>query len=145
MDLTDRLKLMRVAAAPLALACAIVVVTPGGLPSAGLPDTLTAHGGVFYAITAVGYLTLPFVRRGDIAMMAMWLVLAAGVAPCFQGNELSAPRMFADMAGVFLAAAPVYIARFRQVLQGDFRIFRRRQAELDPVVVIGAGPSVQGV
>jgi hypothetical protein len=37
--------------------------------------------------------------------------------------------MFADMAGVLLAAAPIYIARLRQVAQGDTRHPRRRQSE----------------
>ena len=84
---------------------------------------------VFYAITSGAYAVLPFVRRGDIAMVAMWLVLAAGVAPCFGGHELSAVDMFADMGGVLMAALPIYIARLRQVAQGDFRLYRRRETE----------------
>jgi hypothetical protein len=68
-------------------------------------------------------------RRGDVAMVAMWLVLGVGVAPCFSGQELSAPHMFADLAGVLMGAAPIYIARFRQIAQGDVRPYRRRETD----------------
>ena len=64
-----------------------------------------------------------------LAIVAMWVVLGVGVAPCFMGQELSASDMFADMAGVALGVAPIYIARFRQVAQGDVRHARRRKAE----------------
>lgn len=117
------------------------MVTPGALATAFLPDTLTVHGMIFYAVTAAAYLMLPFMRRGDIAMVAMWLVLAAGVEPCFKGEELSAPKMFADMAGVALAAAPIYIARFRQIAQGDMRSFRRRGDEVETGAAIEGAPA----
>lgn len=95
-----------------------------------LPNPITAHVLSFYAITAGAYVLLPFVRRGDIVMGGMWLVLAAGVAPCVTGQEISAPHMFADMAGVLMAAAPIYIARMRQIAQGDTRDTpQRRQTE----------------
>ncbi len=92
-------------------------------------NPITTHWATFYGITAASYAALPFVRRGDILMVAGWLVLAAGVAPCVLGQEISAPHMFADMAGVATAAAPIYIARMRQLAQGDIRAERRRQAE----------------
>jgi hypothetical protein len=70
------------------------------------------------------------VRRGDVLMASVWLVLVAGVAPCVIGQEISAPFMFANMAGVLMAAAPIYIARLRQLAQGDTREARfRRQIE----------------
>src|SRR5215467_6933153 len=65
---------------------------------AAIPNIITAHVLVFYGITAGAYAALPFVRRGDIVMGGMWLVLAAGVGPCVTGQEISAPHMFADMA-----------------------------------------------
>jgi hypothetical protein len=37
--------------------------------------------------------------------------------------------MFADMAGVVTAAMPIYIARLRQIAQGDTRAQRRRRSE----------------
>jgi hypothetical protein len=129
LPLSQRLKLTRLAAAALVLVGAVVVVSSGAIAGVAIPNTLVAHAILFYAITLVAYLTLPFTRRGDIAMVAMWLVLAVGIAPCFRGHELSAPEMFADMGGVFLAAAPIYVARFRQLAQGDTRALRRRQAE----------------
>jgi hypothetical protein len=39
------------------------------------------------------------------------------------------------MAGVLMGAAPIYIARFRQLAQGDIRPQLRREAdEFEPVV-----------
>jgi hypothetical protein len=116
----------------LALAVAGVAVTLVGWVTyfgAALPNVITIHWAIFYAVTAGGYAALPLVRRGDVLMVASWLVLAAGVGPCIAGQEISAPQMFADMAGVASAAAPIYIARLRQIAQGDVRPNRRRQAE----------------
>jgi hypothetical protein len=108
-----------VCAAIVAIAAAAAVA---GLSLAGpLANLALVHGLVFYAVTAAAYALLPLVRRGDVVMGAVWLVLAAGVAPCVLGQEISAPRMFADMAGVLMAALPIYIARLRQVAQGDMR------------------------
>jgi hypothetical protein len=91
---------------------------------------VAAHVLAFYALTAGAYAALPFVRRGDILMAAVWLVLVAGVAPCALGREISAPLMFSDMAGALMAAAPIYVARLRQLAQGDVRDQpRRRQGD----------------
>jgi hypothetical protein len=120
---------MRFAVAVAVLAAAAVVVSPLSIRSTIFPDTVTARALLFYAVTSGAYCVLPFVRRGDIALVAMWLVLAVGVTPCIAGQELSAPHMFADMGGVILAALPIYIARFRQVAQGDTRLFRRRATD----------------
>lgn len=128
MALTNPLILMRFAVALFAVTGLLVLASPlsGG---AILPESLAGRALVFYGLTAGAYCILPRVRRGDIAAVAMWLVLGVGVAPCILGRELSAPHMFADMGGVILAAAPVYIARFRQVVQGDTRMMRRRRNE----------------
>ncbi|MBS0362756.1 MAG: hypothetical protein JSR98_15375 [Proteobacteria bacterium] len=128
-NLNLRHGLVRLASAMVVLVCAVTLVLPLSLRPSLLPHGLTVDAIVFYGVTAGAYGLLPFVRRGDVVMVAMWLVLAVGVAPCFLGQELSAPRMFADMAGVLAAAGPVYIARFRQVAQGDVRPHRRREAE----------------
>jgi hypothetical protein len=120
---------MRLASALVVLACVVVLVAPLSIRSAAIPGSITLHVLTFYGVTAGSYGLLPFVRRGDIAVVAMWVVLGVGVAPCVFGEELSAPHMFADMAGVLMGAAPVYIARFRQIAQGDVRPHRRREAE----------------
>jgi hypothetical protein len=126
---TLSLRMMRLASALVVVVCALVLVSPLSARGALLPDSIPIHVLTFYGVTAGAYGLLPFVRRGDIAVVAMWVVLAVGVTPCFFGQELSAPHMFADMAGVLMGAAPVYIARFRQIAQGDVRPDRRREAE----------------
>jgi hypothetical protein len=122
------LKLMRLAVALLALTTVAVLLSPLST-GAFLPENVVARGLVFYGLTSGGYCILPLVRRGDIAAVAMWVVLGVGIAPCVMGEEISAAHMFADMGGVILAAAPIYIARFRQVIQGDTRHPGRRQGD----------------
>ncbi|HXA38789.1 MAG TPA: hypothetical protein VNW53_07315 [Phenylobacterium sp.] len=122
-------RMMRLACAVIVLVCAIVLVSPLSIRNVVLPEDLTVDALTFYGVTAGAYGLLPFVRRADIAIVAMWVVLGVGIAPCFLGQEISASHMFADMAGVLLAAAPVFIARFRQVMQGDVRLYRRREDE----------------
>ena len=89
--------ILRFGSAVAVLSIAIVLVLMLSLRAAGLPWLVTIHVLTFYGITAGAYAALPFIRRGDILMVASWLVLGAGVAPCFAGQELSAPHMFADM------------------------------------------------
>jgi hypothetical protein len=128
-----QIRTMRFAAALVALTAAACVVAPLTGMGTGLPvDDVAARAILFYAITSGAYAFLPFVRRGDVAMVAMWLVLAVGIAPCIVGRELNAAHMFADMAGVLMSALPVYIARFRQVMQGDTRVYRRREIDAQP-------------
>ena len=119
----------RLVSALIVLGCAVMLVAPLSLPTALSQDNPVIGALIFYGVTAGAYGALPFVRRGDIAMVAMWLVLAVGVAPCVDGRELSAPRMFADMAGVLMAALPIYLARYRQVAQGDTRHHRKRETD----------------
>ena len=126
---TAPFRMMRLGCALVVLVCAVVLVSPLSIRNVVLPGDLTVDAITFYGVTAGAYGLLPFVRRGDIAVVAMWIVLGVGIAPCFLGQEISASHMFADMAGVLLAAAPIYIARFRQVAQGDTRLYRRRQIE----------------
>ena len=121
---------MRFVSALVVLVCAVMLVTPLSLPAAISPDRAVVSALIFYGVTAGAYGLLPFVRRGDIFMAAMWLVLAVGVAPCVQGEELSPLHMFADMAGVLMAAGPIYLARYRQVAQGDTRHNRRRETDV---------------
>jgi hypothetical protein len=123
--------MMRLASALLVLACAVVLVSPISILSAFIPESVPLRVFSFYGVTVGAYGLLPFVRRGDIAVVAMWVVLGVGVAPCVVGQEVSAPHMFADMAGVLLGAAPIYIARFRQIAQGDVRNHHRRLDEAE--------------
>jgi len=116
-----------------------MLVAPLSLASATSPGSEAIGGLIFYGVTAGAYGVLPFVRRGDIAMVAIWLVLAVGVAPCVEGRELSAPHMFANMAGVLMAAIPIYLARYRQIVQGDTRHHRRR--DTDPAATSGPAAS----
>lgn len=113
------------AAVAAALAGAAVAVLTAAGPS--LPNGVAVHALTFYAVTAGAYVVLPYVRRGDVLMASVWLVLVAGVAPCVMGQEISAPFMFSNMAGVLMASAPIYIARLRQLAQGDTREARRRR------------------
>jgi hypothetical protein len=108
---------------------AVAVAALLTLRGAALPNVVTVHTLTFYGVTTGAYAVLPLVRRGDVLMVAIWLVLAAGVAPCVAGQEISAVHMFADMAGVLMAGIPIYVARLRQLAQGDTRMLRRRQTE----------------
>ncbi len=126
---TAQLRMLRLTATLGVLAGAMALVAPLAIPGTLFPDAVVVDVVVFYGATAGAYAILPFVRRGDIAMVAMWLVLAVGVAPSVVGRELSAAHMFAHMAGVAMAVLPIYIARRRQVAQGDTRPYRRREAD----------------
>ncbi|HEV7383852.1 MAG TPA: hypothetical protein VGN89_03155 [Phenylobacterium sp.] len=134
---TISLRMMRLASALVVLVCAVVMVSPLSILSVFIPDSVPLHVFSFYGVTAGAYGLLPFVRRGDIAVVAMWVVLGVGVAPCFLGQELSASHMFSDMAGVLMGAGPIYIARFRQIAQGDVRHHQRR---LDEAEIRGPRP-----
>ena len=94
-----------------------------------LADTTLARLGLFYAATSLAYLLMPFARRGDIPLVAAWVVLLSELAPCLDGQLLSAMNVLADAFGVMMAAAPIYIARHRQKLQGDIRPGARRTAD----------------
>ena len=126
---TVPMRLMRIISALVVLVCAVVLVSPLSVRGASGLDSIAVHALTFYGVTAGAYGLLPFVRRGDVAIVATWVVLGTGVAPCFVGRELSAPQVFADLAGVLMASAPIYIARFRQLAQGDIRPQRRRSMD----------------
>ena len=76
---------------------------------------------LFYLATAAAYALMPYVRRGDIPLAAMWVVLAVELAPLASGRLISPWMVFGDVAGVVMAATPIFIARARQVMQGDLR------------------------
>ena len=94
-----------------------------------LADPFVARLLLFYIATLGAYALMPFVRRGDIPLVAAWVVLLAELAPCVGGQLISPEKVVADAVGVLLAAAPVYVARFRQVRQGDTRPAGRRATD----------------
>lgn len=111
---------------PLAIALGAVVL---GLSLTPLAEGFLARTLLFYAGTSLAYSLMPFVRRGDVPLVAAWVVLLAELAPCIAGELMSPMKVTADALGVLMAAAPIYIARLRQVLQGDVRPGGRRASE----------------
>lgn len=111
---------------PLAFALGAVVLGLSLTPyaQAFLPRLL-----LFYAGTALAYAAMPFVRRGDVPLVAAWVVLLAELAPCVAGHLMSPLKVTADALGVLMACAPIYIARLRQIAQGDTRPAGRRASE----------------
>jgi hypothetical protein len=112
-------------------------VAAAGLMGAGvlilsltpLADPFLARALLFYLGTLGAYALLPFVRRGDVPLVAAWVVLLSELAPCVAGQLISPGKVAADALGVLLAAAPVYVARLRQVRQGDIRPPGRRATD----------------
>lgn len=88
---------------------------------------------LFYAGASLAYGLMPFVRRGDVPLVAAWVVLLAELSPCVAGELMSPDKVAADALGVLMATGPIYIARLRQVLQGDTRPIGRRASEIKRV------------
>ncbi|MBL8770295.1 MAG: hypothetical protein JNK30_02845 [Phenylobacterium sp.] len=110
--------------AGLCLAVLILSLSPAAEP-------FLARLMIFYGATTLAYAMMPYVRRGDIPLVAAWVILFAELAPCFTGQLISPVKVAADGLGVLMAAAPVYVARLRQVQQGDTRPAGRRAGEPD--------------
>lgn len=85
---------------------------------------------IFYVGTAAAYILMPYARRGDIPLVAAWVILLAELAPCVAGQLISPIKVAADVLGVAMATGPIYVARLRQVQQGDIRPGGRRASEL---------------
>ena len=94
-----------------------------------LADPFLARLLLFYTGTATAYALMPYVRRGDIPLVAAWVVLLAELAPCFVGEMMSPVRVTADALGVLMATGPIYVARLRQMQQGDIRLGDRRAGD----------------
>ena len=94
-----------------------------------LADGFLARVLLFYAGTLGAYGLMPFVRRADIPLVAAWVVLVSELAPCVFGQLISPIKVSADALGVLMAAGPIFVARLRQVLQGDTRPTGRRASE----------------
>jgi hypothetical protein len=100
-----------------------------GLSLSPVADDFLVRLVLFYAATAAAYALMPFIRRGDIPLVAAWVILVAELAPCFTGQLISPTKVAADGLGVLMATIPIYIARLRQVLQGDIRPGGRRASD----------------
>jgi hypothetical protein len=92
-------------------------------------DAFLARVLLFYVGTIAAYALMPYVRRGDIPLVAAWVVLLAELAPCVAGQLISPTKVTADVLGVLMATGPIYVARLRQVQQGDVRPGGRRATE----------------
>lgn len=84
---------------------------------------------LFYVGATAAYALMPYVRRGDIPFVAAWVVLLAELAPCVVGEMISPVKVSADVLGVLMATGPIYVARLRQMQQGDVRPGGRRANE----------------
>ena len=90
---------------------------------------------LFYLSVAVTYALMPMTRRGDVPLVAAWVILLSELSPCALGRMLSPANVLIDTLGVAMAVAPIYIARLRQVRQGDLgatqrRAMKRRAADM---------------
>jgi hypothetical protein len=111
---------------PVAVLLGAVVL---GLSLTPLAEPFLARMLLYYAGASLAYALMPFVRRGDIPLVAAWVVLLAELAPCFAGQLISPSKVAADVMGVALAVTPIYLARLRQVQQGDTRPGGRRASD----------------
>ena len=102
-----------------------------GLSLTPFAENFVARLLLFYVGTGLAYGLMPYVRRGDVPLVAAWVVLLSELSPCIAGELMSPEKVTADVLGVVMAAAPVYIARLRQVLQGDVRPTGRRASEIN--------------
>ena len=113
--------------APVGAAMAAVMLA---LSISPLTEPFLARVLLFYVGTTAAYALMPYVRRGDIPLVAAWVVLLAELAPCVAGHLISPTKVTADVMGVLMATGPIYVARLRQVQQGDVRPGGRRANEL---------------
>jgi len=111
---------------PLGFAMGAVVLTLSLTP---LTDGFVPRILLFYAGTGAAFAVMPYARRGDIPLVAACVVLLSELAPCVTGHLISPVKVTADALGVLMATAPIYIARWRQVRQGDVRPAGRRATE----------------
>ena len=103
-----------------------------GLAMSGVAASFGARVALFYLATSLAYVLMPFVRRSDIPLAAMWVVLVVELAPLVVGQTISPGGVAADVGGIAMATAPIYIARARQMMQGDTHGRSRRAGERFP-------------
>jgi hypothetical protein len=113
---------------PVGLGMGVVML---GLSLTPMMDGFLQRLLLFYLGTAIAFILMPLVRRADIPLVAAWVVLLAELAPCIGGELISPKGVAADVAGVLMATAPIFIARLRQVAQGDIRVGNRRATDCE--------------
>lgn len=111
---------------PVGAALGLVVLALSLTP---LAEPFVARVLIYYAATSLAYSLMPYTRRGDIPLVAAWVVLLSELAPCVTGQLISPEKVAADALGVLMAATPIYVARLRQVQQGDTRPSGRRATD----------------
>lgn len=111
---------------PLAAAMGLAVFALSLTPPA---ESFAARVVLFYLATSLAYGVMPYVRRGDIPLVAAWVILFSELAPCITGQLISPGHVAADALGVVMATGPIYIARLRQIMQGDTRPVGRRASD----------------
>jgi hypothetical protein len=112
--------------APIGVLMGAVVLTLSLMPAT---DGFFARVLLFYSGTTLAFGLMPYVRRGDIPLVAAWVILLSELAPCVRGELISPLKVAADVLGVLMATCPIYIARLRQVMQGDTRPTGRRAGD----------------
>lgn len=112
--------------APVGFAIGALVL---GLSQTPLAEPFLGRVFLFYIGTSLAYVFMPLIRRGDIPLVAAWVVLLSELLPGFTGHMISARNVLADGLGILMAATPIYVARFRQIQQGDIRSDVRRSAD----------------
>ena len=97
---------LRSASLPRPLYIAVATVMGGGVLALSLmpfADDFIPRLLLFYFATVAAYGLMPYVRRGDIPLVAAWVVLLSELAPCITGQLLSPIKVTADILGVAMA------------------------------------------
>ena len=95
-----------------------------------------AHAGLFYGFTLLTLMCLPWSRKDEVFLALIAVAAASEISQRLTGRSASTLDLLADMAGVAAAAAPVYVARFRQVAQQGSARHNRRKASAEAETVI---------
>lgn len=106
-----------------------------GLP---FPDTV-AHAGLFYALSALMFASLPKSRTFELMLVLLGLGALSEFAQAAIGREASLHDMAGDAAGVFAAILPTYLAHLRTLTRAhpdstfeELRRMDRRQGRRSP-------------
>jgi hypothetical protein len=89
-------------------------VGPFHVPS---PMNLLLHGGCFYLFALLAMAALPWHRKVDVAFGLIALGVASEAVQGFFGRAISIEDVAADAVGVVLGAAPLWVARLRNLAQ----------------------------
>lgn len=118
--------LVRACLAILTITIAILVFGPfGGLEQkVGFTDK-EAHVLAFYALTGLGLLAFPKIRKWDVALVCLAIGGLIEVGQALVGRDGNIPDWLADGLGVVLVMAPLVMQSLRRSMQGS-RPSRRR-------------------